>query len=290
MKLLNYIAGGATRLGVKTDAGVIDGAAVCAVAGLPAFATTDALIASKSLDAFRKAVPAAQAKGGLLDESKLVFAPCVSAPEKIVCVGFNYRRHAAETNTPIPEHPVLFGKFNNALAGHRATVTLPMKYASWFDYEAELVIVIGREMRDVAQKDALDHVFGYCTGNDLSARELQRRTSQFLLGKNPDGFAPIGPYLVTADEAGDPDALDIACWVNGEQRQNSNTSDMIFKCAETLSYTSRYMTLKPGDLLFMGTPEGVIWGHPEGKRVWLKPGDRVTTEIQRLGRQEVVLA
>ena len=192
---------------MKTDAGVIDGAAVCAAAGLPAFATTDALIASKSLDAFRKAVPAAQAKGGLLDESKLVFAPCVSAPEKIVCVGFNYRRHAAETNTPIPEHPVLFGKFNNALAGHGATVTLPMKYASWFDYEAELVIVVGREMRDVPEKDALAHVFGYCTGNDFSARELQRRTSQFLLGKNPDGFAPIGPYLVTADEAGDPDSL-----------------------------------------------------------------------------------
>lgn len=290
MKLLNYFAGGALRLGVKTDAGVLEGAAVCAAAGLPVYASTDALIASGKLEAFRNGVSAAQAKGPLLDEAGLTFAPCVAAPEKIVCLGFNYRRHAAETNTPVPDHPVLFGKFNNALAGHRATVRLPVKYASWFDYEAELVMVIGREMRDVSEAEALAGVFGYCVGNDLSARELQRRTTQFLLGKNPDGFAPIGPYLVTADEAGDPDKLDIACWVNGEQRQNSNTSDMIFKCAETISYTSRYMTLKPGDLIFMGTPEGVIWGHPEAKRVWLKPGDRVSTEIQRLGRQEIVLA
>lgn len=293
MRLLNYVTDGAVRLGVSTPTGVLDGSAVCACAGLPQLDTTDALLASGQLDRFRDAVPAAR-QGATVErrlppESGLRLAPCVLAPEKIVCLGFNYRRHAVETGTPIPEYPVLFNKFNNALSAHGGSVKLPTGVASMFDYEAELVIVMGSAVSDVDESEALDHVAGYCVGNDLSARDLQRRTSQFLLGKTCDDFAPIGPWLVTADAVPEPDALEISCDVNGDRRQSSNTSDMIFKTAFTVSYISRYMSLRPGDLVFMGTPEGVVWGRPEAERRWLKPGDEVATEIQGLGRQLVRL-
>ncbi|HET6437982.1 MAG TPA: fumarylacetoacetate hydrolase family protein, partial [Anaeromyxobacter sp.] len=189
----------------------------------------------------------------------------------------------------VPRTPVLFSKFNNALAGHRGTVPLPVTVASQFDYEAELVVVVGRRARDVPEAEALAHVFGYCTGNDVSARDLQLRTSQFLLGKTCDGFAPIGPWLVSADEVPDPQNLSVTCRVNGELRQSARTSDMVFSCAALLSYASRHMTLEPGDILFTGTPGGVIQGRPEGQRTWLKPGDVVTTEVETLGLLEVTL-
>ena len=135
----------------------------------------------------------------------------------------------------------------------------------------------------MSREDALERVFGYCCVNDLSARDLQNRTSQWLLGKSLDGFAPMGPYLVTADEVGDPNSLGIRLYLNGEIRQNSNTRDMIFPVDEIISYVSRYMTLEPGDVILTGTPEGVIFGYPDDKKVWLKPGDTVTVEIDRLG-------
>jgi len=293
MKLLNYLTDAGVRLGINIPHGVLDSAGVCSFAGLPAFMSTDELLASGQLGRFLEAAQAiAQGPAAgrqLVSESGLNFAPCVLAPEKIICLGFNYRRHAAETDTPAPDYPLLFSKFNNSLSAHGSNVMLPTKVARMFDYEAELVIVMGSTAADVDQDEALDYVAGYCIGNDLSARDLQWRTSQFLLGKTSDGFAPIGPYLVTADAVPDPDALDIACYVNGERRQSSNTSDMIFKCAFTVSYVSRHMTLRPGDLLFMGTPEGVVWGHPEAERRWLRPGDELVTEIQGLGRQRVQL-
>ena len=149
---------------------------------------------------------------------------------------------------------------------------------------------MGREARNVSEAEALEYVFGYCTGNDFSARDLQRRTSQWMLGKALDNSAPIGPYLVTADLVGDPNALKLECRVNGEVRQSSNTVDMVFNCKQLVSYISRYMTLKPGDIIFTGTPEGVIGGYPKDKQVWLKAGDRITSSIEKLGELHFTLA
>jgi 2-keto-4-pentenoate hydratase/2-oxohepta-3-ene-1,7-dioic acid hydratase in catechol pathway len=195
-----------------------------------------------------------------------------------------------ETNTPIPTSPVLFNKYANALCGHGATVKLPVKVATKFDHEVELVVVMGKEARDVSEADALSYVFGYATGNDFSARDLQFKTSQFMLGKTSDDFGPLGPYLVTADQVPDPQSLKLECKVNDEVRQSSNTNDMIFSCAQIVSYASKHMTLKPGDIFFTGTPEGVIQGKPEAQRVWLKAGDRITTTIEKLGELRFTLA
>src|SRR5699024_2420380 len=136
----------------------------------------------------------------------------------------------------------------------------------------------------VSKENALDYVFGYCTANDLSARDLQFRSNQWLLGKSLDGFCPLGPYLVTADEINNPNDLDVCCTVNGEIRQQSNTKDMIFNCDEIISYISHYMTLKPGDVILTGTPEGVIMGYEESSRIWLKDGDNVIVEVEGLGQ------
>ena len=159
-----------------------------------------------------------------------------------MAVGLNYRRHAQETGAQIPETPILFSKFNNALAGSSRPVRLP-PVATQYDYEVELGVVIGTRAAAVEVADALEYVLGYCTANDLSARDLQMRTSQWLLGKSLDGFCPVGPYLVTRDEVPDPQKLSLRTWVNGKLCQNSNTSDMIFSVAEIVSYASTYMTL-----------------------------------------------
>lgn len=218
-----------------------------------------------------------------LDESNLSKGPCIPQPSKIICVGLNYRKHAIESNMAIPTTPVLFSKFPNALSGHDDTIILPHDSIQ-NDYEAELGIVIGKKAKHVPVQEALGYVLGYCNANDLSVREWQFRNSQWLLGKSPDGYCPVGPYLVTADEVKDPNNLRIQCKVNGEIRQDSNTSDMIFSCAEIISYLSHHMTLVPGDLILTGTPEGVVLGYPKEKQVWLKDGDSVTVEIEGLGR------
>jgi 2-keto-4-pentenoate hydratase/2-oxohepta-3-ene-1,7-dioic acid hydratase in catechol pathway len=213
-------------------------------------------------------------------------APCVPDPPKIICVGLNYRRHAAESGNRVPDHPIYFAKYRNSLAGHGQEVAIPAA-TSQVDYEVELVAVMGRQTRNVTAAQALDHVFGYATGNDLSARELQTRSSQWTYGKVLDGFAPLGPYLVTADEVPDPQDLDLRTWVNGELRQKSSTRDMIFSVAELVADLSQVMTLEPGDLIFTGTPEGVILGMAE--KVWMKPGDEVVCEIGVLGRLSTTL-
>lgn len=267
------------RLGIQTDAGVIDVSA----AGLSAAPkTVDTLFAGgdSALDALRELAVSAPAEA-LLPQDSIGIGPCVPNPGKIICVGLNYARHAAESGAAAPETPVLFSKFNNTIAGPDDEVPLPDS-AVEYDYEVELVAVIGRRTRDVSVDNALDYVFGYCTGNDLSARDLQMRTSQWLLGKTLDRFMPIGPYLVTADEVGDPQTLNLKCWLNGELRQNSSTSDMIFSVAEIVSYASRYMTLEPGDIISTGTPEGVILGMTP--KVWMRAGDSVTVEVEKLGQ------
>ncbi len=211
------------------------------------------------------------------------YGPVVTRPEKIVCVGLNYRRHALEVGMAIPKQPVLFNKFNNTLNAHQGTIKLPRAVAEKFDYEVELVMVMGKETRNVSEEDALSHVAGYCTGNDFTARDLQLETGgQWMGGKTPDQFAPLGPYLVTADQV-DPDNLKIECRVNGETRQSSSTRDFIFNSRQIISYISRVITLRPGDIIFTGTPEGVIQGRPPEKRVWLKPGDKIACSLEKLG-------
>ena len=206
----------------------------------------------------------------------------VTQPGKILCVGLNYRPHARESHLEIPKDSVLFNKYCNAVVGSEYVVHPPAD-AQQMDYEAELVVIMGRRAVKIAESDALRYVAGYCNGNDLSARDLQFRTSQWLLGKAADGFGPMGPYLVTPDEIRDPNQLEIVCRRNGVAVQHSNTRHMIFSCAYLISYISRYMTLEPGDTIFTGTPEGVVLGHPESERQWLTAGETVSVSIEGLG-------
>ena len=282
------------KLGIRTSKGVLDVERAAMILGRSTPTTIDEVLQGADPTVLRTLVDTAlssgTAKAAFIDESKASFGPCVTNPEKIICLGYNYKKHVAEMHIPTPTSPVLFNKFNNALNFHNGIINLPQKVAKKFDYEVELVIVIGKTAHNVNESDALSYVFGYCTGNDFSARDLQFKTSQLMLGKTCDGFAPIGPWLVTADQVPDPQNLKLECRVNGEVRQSSNTNDMIFGCKTIVSYISQHWTLKPGDIIFTGTPEGVILGYPPDKQVWLKPGDQVTTWIEKLGEHRFTLA
>jgi 2-keto-4-pentenoate hydratase/2-oxohepta-3-ene-1,7-dioic acid hydratase in catechol pathway len=283
---------GQFTLGVRVGAGVLDVRAAAAAKGVRAPLTVEAALRGEDLAGLGELAGAADRgdRSSVVPERDVAFGPCVTRPEKVIMMGMNYRKHCEETKIPAPAVPALFNKYANALLGHGGTLHLPSKVASQFDYESELVVVIGRRARDVAARDALSYVAGYCNGNDFSARDLQFKTSQFMAGKCSDGFAPLGPWLVGAARIPDPQRLRIECHVNGERRQSSSTSDMIFTCADLVSFCSGIMTLEPGDLIFTGTPEGVILGKPEGERVWLRAGDRVTTAIEGLGELSFTLA
>ena len=294
-RLANLRIDGALALGVEVGERVLNVTATAASCGLPGPRDMDDLLQNRRASDVRAVLDAVERdkdKAVYIPIGEVSFAPLVTRPEKIICVGFNYREHAAETNTPIPAAPPLFNKFNNALNGHGGVVRLPTKVARQFDYETELVIVFGEECRDVPESDALDVVAGYATGNDISARELQTRTSQFLAGKTSDGFGPVGPWLVTKDRVPDPNALRLQTWVNGKVRQDWNTRDMIFNCRQLISYASGVMTIKPGDILFTGTPQGVILGEkvPREQRQWLKAGDEIVSSVEGLGELRVSLA
>ena len=293
LTLLTLRKGGELRLGAKTSKGILDVAEAARLLKLQGPATLDDLLQHEDgprLEAIVKAAlekPAAA--GAFAKEETIQYGPLVTRPEKIVCVGLNYRKHAQEIGAPIPKQPVLFNKYNNTLNHCGGTVKLPTGVANNFDYEVELVIVMGKLAKDVTEADALSYVAGYATGNDFTARDLQLETGgQWMAGKTPDGFAPLGPYLVTADQI-DPDNLKIECRVNGETRQSSNTNDLIFSCRQVVSYISRILTLRPGDIIFTGTPEGVIQGKPKGQRVWLKAGDRIACSLEKLGELDFSL-
>ncbi|MEX0663281.1 MAG: fumarylacetoacetate hydrolase family protein [Acidimicrobiia bacterium] len=199
---------------------------------------------------------------------------------KILCIGLNYRDHAAETGMAIPTSPIVFAKWCNAVVGPDADVEVPLS-ASDIDYEAELAVVVGQRARRVQPDDALDYVAGYLCANDVSARAQQFAVSQWTLGKAIDTFLPLGPWLVTSDEVPDPQALGIRCLVNGEKRQDSSTGEMIFGVAELLATLSQTITLEPGDLIVTGTPAGV--GMALDPPRYLSVGDEVTVEIDGLG-------
>lgn len=294
MKLLQFKQNDKVRLGIKVDEGIIDVAAASEAWELNAPVSLEEVIrgGAESFTALEQVIAAAVDKPGrpyVLDDLDIIYAPAVTSPQKIICVGLNYRKHAEETKSDIPISPILFNKFANALSAHGDSIQLPHT-SNEVDYEAELAIVIGKTAKNVDEAAALDYVFGYCCANDLSARNLQRRTSQWMLGKTCDGFAPLGPYIVTADEVGDPDKLSISCSVNGEQKQSSNTADMIFSCKSIISYISQHMTLVPGDIILTGTPEGVVVGKPKDQRVYLRDGDVVAVQIEKLGELSVTMA
>jgi 2-keto-4-pentenoate hydratase/2-oxohepta-3-ene-1,7-dioic acid hydratase in catechol pathway len=287
-------ADGSESLGAVTDKGVIDIRAAAAKAGIAAPLTLDELLRSGNADGLNKVIAQARSAGdGLLDESKIRHAKLFAHPSKIMCVGLNYRQHAKEVGMKEPSVPVLFNKYDNTLTGHNATIKLPAKDVAYkFDYETELLIVIGKPTRNVSESEALNHVAGYCTSNDFSARDLQLElpSGQWMIGKTLDDFAPIGPYFVSSDLVGDPNNLKIQTRVNGELRQSSNTNDFIFNTQQMVSYISRFWTLNPGDIIFTGTPQGVIAGYPKEKQVWLKPGDEIVSSIEKLGDLKFRLA
>jgi 2-keto-4-pentenoate hydratase/2-oxohepta-3-ene-1,7-dioic acid hydratase in catechol pathway len=292
---------GSETLGLKTGpAGegnsVLDVRIACAHLGMRAPLTLEQMLregsAAQLAELARAARENAAGRTAWRKESTLRHGRLFRNPGKILCVGLNYRRHALEIGASIPKFPVLFSKFNNTLAAHGAPLHLPgPDVAVKFDYETELVLVVGRHARDVPEAEALSVLAGYCTGNDFSARDLQiERGGQWLLGKTLDGFAPIGPYFVSADLVGDPNNLKLETRVNGEVRQSSSTSDFIFNVQQVVAYATRHFALEPGDIIFTGTPQGVILGYPKDKQVWLKAGDEIVSSLEKLGELRFTLA
>jgi 2-keto-4-pentenoate hydratase/2-oxohepta-3-ene-1,7-dioic acid hydratase in catechol pathway len=220
-----------------------------------------------------------------LEEVEL--APPVPDPEKIICIGLNYRSHAAEAGLDPPATPTFFAKFRNALVPSGAEVALP-ESSEKVDYEAEVAFVVGRRCHAVSEAEALDHLAGYTLLNDLSARDLQFSTPQWMPGKVFDGSAPCGPALVTPDEAGPHDAIEIELTLNGERMQSASTADLVFPIPALLAHLSRLMTLEPGDIVSTGTPAGV--GSVRTPRVWLAPGDRIVVSSPTLGELETTIA
>jgi 2-keto-4-pentenoate hydratase/2-oxohepta-3-ene-1,7-dioic acid hydratase in catechol pathway len=204
----------------------------------------------------------------------------IPKPRKLICVGLNYREHAIETNTPIPDVPTIFNKFATAVIGPGANIVLP-KVSKMPDYEAELAFVIGKGGRHIKPENWRSHVFGYTIVNDVTGRDYQKATSQWLMGKTFDTFAPMGPWIVTADEIPDPHALDIQLTINGELMQNSNTRELIFKIPELIAFLSSVFTLEPGDIVSTGTPSGV--GVARTPQRFLKPNEIVTVRIPAIG-------
>jgi 2-keto-4-pentenoate hydratase/2-oxohepta-3-ene-1,7-dioic acid hydratase in catechol pathway len=285
---------GAETLGVKLPDGILDVAKAARSLKIDAPATLEDMLASGTAGALDRLVKAASdRKEFVVEEAGIKFGRLFTKPGKIVCVGLNYKEHVEEAGENLPKQPILFNKYNNTLASHNCTIKLPPRDVSYkFDYETELLVVIGRTTRNVKESEALDYVAGYAIGHDFSARDLQLETGgQWMVGKTLDGFAPIGPYFVSADLV-DPNNLTIETFVNEETkpRQSSHTSKFIFNPQKVISYASRLFALEPGDIIFTGTPSGVILGMPKDKQVWLKAGDRIESRIEKLGTLKFELA
>lgn len=218
--------------------------------------------------------------GDIVKAADVALRAPLPRPPKIICVGLNYREHARETHMEVPEVPTIFAKFPNAAIGCGEPIVLP-KNSTKPDYEAEMAFVIGKHGRHIPAGEWREYVFGYMNFNDVSARDFQMRTSQWMIGKTFDTFAPMGPVIVTADEVADPHALDISTTINGGVLQHSNTSDLIFKIPELIAYLSSVFTLEPGDVIATGTPSGVGFARKPPR--WLVPGDEVVVRVEGLG-------
>jgi len=219
--------------------------------------------------------------GERFDPSATRLRAPIPRPPKIICIGLNYRDHAEETKMAIPEAPTVFSKYATAVTGHRHPIVLP-RNSTKPDYEAELAVVIGKGGRHIPASHWREHVFGYTILNDVSARDFQMATSQWMMGKTFDTFAPMGPAIVTADEIEDPHNLNISLTLNGQLMQNSNTCHLIFDVPRLIAHLSSVFTLEPGDVISTGTPAGV--GFARKPPVYLKPGDEIVVEVQGLGQ------
>jgi acylpyruvate hydrolase len=260
------------RAGLVRDGRVLD------LSGHLVYSILDLIQTPDAMEHVRRAAVAFVGHGPELSTLKLL--PPLPHVGKILCIGQNYADHCREQNQPLPERPVLFAKFPSCLIAHGDDIVRPADVTQ-LDYEAELVVVIGKRARKVSKADALDYVAGYMVGNDVTAREVQKRDGQWVRGKSYDTFAPTGPYLVTRDEIPDPGNLGIRCRVNGELRQDSNTSNLVFDVPTLIENLSAGITLEPGDLVFTGTPGGVgVFRNPP---VFLQPGDVVECEIDGIG-------
>ena len=302
MRLLTFVREGRSRLGLALDGRIFDfvaaydtlparekaGPAVLASDLLALLQAGDlGLAAARQVEGLARAARAAgrylrDSSGQPIDyaESQVRIAAPIARPGKIICLGLNYADHAAETGQPRPTIPILFAKFANAIIGPGDPIVLP-EAASDVDYECEFAFVVGKVAKRVPLESALEYVAGYMMLNDVSARDLQRETSQWLRGKSPDTFAPTGPYLVTRDEVPDPAVLDVRLWLNEELMQSSNTKHLIFDVPFLVHHLSKTITLEPGDVVSTGTPSGV--GFARKPPVLLKSGDRVRLEIGNLG-------
>ena len=271
MRLVTYTSDAGPRAGLLRDDDVVDAWDLLGGGGSSLRELLGADRLAELADAVGTAAPLRQVE----------LLPPVPDPEKIIGIGLNYAEHAKEGRTEPPSSPTFFAKFRNALRPDGATVELPAA-SEKVDYEAEIAFVVGRRAKDVPASEAIDHVAGYTLFNDLSARDLQFATPQWMPGKVFDGAAPCGPAIVTPDEAGPPDALEIALDLNGERMQKARTDDLIFSIPALLSHLSSLMTLEPGDVVATGTPAGV--GGAREPRVWLKPGDELVVSSPQLGR------
>jgi 2-keto-4-pentenoate hydratase/2-oxohepta-3-ene-1,7-dioic acid hydratase in catechol pathway len=272
MRIVSYrVDGGPWRAGAERDGGVID----IAGEGDP---SVKALLAGgkAALDA-----AAAREKNGKPVSGHVEIGPVIPDPDKIICFGLNYRKHAEETGQKLPKVPTFFPKYRNSLIANGQQIVLPRNNPDNVDYENELTMVIGKRCKYVTESEALSYVAGYTIMNDVSARDLQMQTSQWGAGKAVDTFAPLGPALIPASEIGDPQNLALKTRLNGQVVQDSNTSDMVFTCAQLIAFASNFMTLEPGDVLATGTPEGV--GFTRKPPLFLKDGDIIELEIEKIG-------
>jgi 2-keto-4-pentenoate hydratase/2-oxohepta-3-ene-1,7-dioic acid hydratase in catechol pathway len=284
MHLVTFTRDGAARLGALAQRGsrnvVID--INQAAPGLPndmiAFLAGGA--ANHALAVQALANPPTEA---VLDRGAVQLGAPIPRPGKVICIGLNYRDHAAESNAELPAYPTVFAKYASCIIGPGESIVIP-RVTSQVDYEGELAVIIGRRARDVAEADALSYVAGYAPFNDVSARDYQHRTSQWTIGKTFDTFGPLGPALVTADEIPDPHTLDIRVSIGDDVLQSSNTKHLIFTVPQLIAYLTSVMTLEPGDVIATGTPAGV--GAARKPPRWLVPGDVVRVEIDGLGTLE----
>ena len=299
MRLLTYDRDGARRLGLALDDRVVDAAEAASALGgapLPDDMLTfieqgeAALLRARQLVEALTSDQAALARlSRPLAETRLL-APIPRPGRNLVCVGLNYAEHAAESAVTqgVPDDPVYFTKPPSTVIGPETPIPWHGHVSRRIDWEVELVAVIGRAGRDITEEQALDHVFGYTVGNDITARDLQRRHQQWYKGKGLDGFCPLGPWIVTSDELGDPQDVRLRLRVNGAMKQDAGTSDMIFGVARLVAVLSLGMTLEPGDLLMTGTPSGV--GFARKPPEYLQPGDVVEAEIDKIGLLRNVVA
>ncbi len=264
MKILQYRDNGSIRLGI------LDGNEVFPID-----------FAGDMVDFISEKPETIKEKNPILSEN-IDFAPALTRPSKIVCIGLNYLDHIKESHGEPPERPLLFSKYSTSLLAHQKTILWNTDLTKKVDFEAELAVIIGKKIYKCPEEEVMENIFGYTCANDVSARDLQFGDGQWVRGKSLDTFCPLGPWIVTADEIKDPNTLSIKCSLNDKLMQDSNTDLMLFKIPELISFISRNFTLLPGDVILTGTPHGV--GTFREPSIYMKDGDRVTVEIEGIGR------